>query len=695
MATLEKIRSKSVLLIVVIGVALFAFIVGDALTNGQNLFGDPTTVAKVDGHKIDITEFQRKLEERSQQNQNSQRPADEQMLTKQVLDEMVMETLIESSIEKLGIEVSSEQLRKHMFENYGNQDVAMLVQQMNAAGMPAKTPEEAHDMIFNPKKYGLPESQVEGLQLAWIGMENDAKKQIKIRTYANLLQNTFKANDLDKKALYDDMNVSYNVKLAFKSYGALDAEKYPVTDAELKEEYAKVMNEYKLDEPTKAIQFISMTINPSQKDVEAAKELARGVVASLKESNDVTKDQKGMGVVANHKVLRAKDITGPTKSFVTSAPQDSVSIIREDINGFTIVKMGKTSQEVDSIQLNIVNVVGDKLPAKVLASLNSGASIDSIQNMYKDSVMVQKEMWQQLVTAQGRTMIEKSKLDTLLAAGPEYFEFMKQPESAMLVKVVKKNAPVTVYEYEEATYTLAPSNETIAAERERLEKFIAENNTTAKLVANAAQAGFAPMSYLITASTPAIGNQPMYQPNSRQVVKWAMLDASNGEVSEIFESLEGSRPQLYVAAVEADYDQYLPFNYHTVKATLERNIRSAKAGDEMLKQFEGKKTIDEVAQAMGVTVSERVVEFGNPNKLGDAATLGRIVNTAAGKPVVVVKGKNGVYAFEVVSVDNNKLEYEASKYADQFNAKHRPDFEKIFRGNKEIENMILKFYGGR
>jgi hypothetical protein len=132
-----------------------------------------------------------------------------------------------------------------------------------------------------------------------------------------------------------------------------------------------------------------------------------------------------------------------------------------------------------------------------------------------------------------------------------------------------------------------------------------------------------------------------------------------------------------------------------VKATLERNIRSAKAGDEMLKQFEGKKTIDEVAQAMGVTVSERVVEFGNPNKLGDAATLGRIVNTAAGKPVVVVKGKNGVYAFEVVSVDNNKLEYEASKYADQFNAKHRPDFEKIFRGNKEIENMILKFYGGR
>ena len=47
MATLEKIRSKSGFLIIVIGVALLAFIVGDARTNSQNIFGDRTTVAKV------------------------------------------------------------------------------------------------------------------------------------------------------------------------------------------------------------------------------------------------------------------------------------------------------------------------------------------------------------------------------------------------------------------------------------------------------------------------------------------------------------------------------------------------------------------------------------------------------------------------------------------------------------------------
>ena len=67
MATLEKIRSKSGFPIIVIGVALLAFIVGGALTNSQNIFGDRTTVAKVGGVKIDYTEYQRKREQLNEQ----------------------------------------------------------------------------------------------------------------------------------------------------------------------------------------------------------------------------------------------------------------------------------------------------------------------------------------------------------------------------------------------------------------------------------------------------------------------------------------------------------------------------------------------------------------------------------------------------------------------------------------------------
>lgn len=51
MATLEKIRSKSVLLFVIIIVALLAFILGDFLTSGRTYFARAQQWLKPPAHK--------------------------------------------------------------------------------------------------------------------------------------------------------------------------------------------------------------------------------------------------------------------------------------------------------------------------------------------------------------------------------------------------------------------------------------------------------------------------------------------------------------------------------------------------------------------------------------------------------------------------------------------------------------------
>ncbi len=697
MATLEKIRSKSVLLIIVIGVALLAFIVGDALTNGRNLFGDPTTVAKVDGIKIDVTEYQRALEEASQRNQESQRPTDSQLLIQQVLDQMIMERLIQQSIENLGITVSGEQLRVAMLENFQNQDVMMLMQQMRNLGMMPTSAQEAYDMIFNPQKYGLPQSQVEALQSAWIAIEETTKEQLKQQTFVTLLQGSIKANELDKKALHHDVNISSTVKMAFKPFGVIEPEKYPVTEEEIKAEYDRNKHNYRVEEPTKAVNFISVAVVPSEADIKECRELASKTQQTVVAEGIVGLDKslKAQGVASMHYVARQKDVKANAKNFVANAAIDSVAIINQGVNGFTILRMDKKLQEVDSIQINMVTVMGSTLPKKVLAELNSGISLDSIQKTYKDSVQVQKENWLQLISSQGRMQMDKTQLDSLLNAGSEYFELMSQPQGALLTQVIKKNAPVTVYEYDEITYVLSPSDATMAAEREKLEKFLAENQTVSAFVENASKAGFNSTPAMLTASTPAMGRQPMMLPDSRQVVKWVMLEAEDGEVSEIFESPEGTRPYLYAVAVEGSFDDYIPHTYATVRTELEEKVRRSKVAEEMLNQFKTKgTTIEEVAQAMGVTPTESVVEFGNPRKVGDMGLVGQIVMTAAGKPVVVVKGENGIYAFQVTAVNDNQLQYEDEKYVQNYMRKHNPNFVNMLRGNKEVVNNLLKFYGG-
>ena len=89
MATLEKIRSKSVFLIVVIGIALLAFIVGDAITNGRSLFGSGSTIASLGDAKVDISEYQSRLNMYQEANPD----ADVQELSQATIDALINEKL--------------------------------------------------------------------------------------------------------------------------------------------------------------------------------------------------------------------------------------------------------------------------------------------------------------------------------------------------------------------------------------------------------------------------------------------------------------------------------------------------------------------------------------------------------------------------------------------------------------------------
>ena len=74
MATLEKIRNKSVLLFVIIIVALLAFILGDFLTSGQTYFGSRDTVAKVGDVTVKYNEYQNQISQSGRHFRPDQRP---------------------------------------------------------------------------------------------------------------------------------------------------------------------------------------------------------------------------------------------------------------------------------------------------------------------------------------------------------------------------------------------------------------------------------------------------------------------------------------------------------------------------------------------------------------------------------------------------------------------------------------------
>lgn len=710
MATLEKIRSKSVFLLVVIFVALLAFILGDAITNGRNLFGNHTTVAKVGGDKIDYLEYQRKREELAQQleearKQNPQQYAnfDQQRLPQMALNQLISEHLLNDAVSRLGIRTSGAQLREYLFNSQPTPDMIAVVRQLQSMGVNVASIEQAHSAIFNPKANGLTQAQVEPLQKAWLAIEADAKKQLAQSTYVQLLAGTFHANNLDKKALYNDYVALTDVSYAYRPYGQLDEKKYPVSDAEIKKAYDEDKNMFRVEEPTKDVSFIAVSVAPSQADLTAAAQLADKTAVALRDTAaSLPKSLKDEGIHVENKTLRGADISnGAVKAFVASAPKDSVSVVSNNMAGFTIVKMGKRYAEVDSVKLNLVTVAGKTLPAKVLARLNGGLALDSLASTFApDSVVLQADQWITLFNDKGRASeLSAAQLDTLKAANGRFVKMMSTADGALLAQLASQSSPKEIYEYDVVEYTLQPSAKTLSDERAKLEKFLAANTTAAAFTKNAEKEGYNVQNYQLSQSSdavPRMPNYPMYFPESRQVVRWVMMDGKPGQVSHVYESNDKQHPMLYAVAVNSAYEDFVPVTNADVKEYLTQKVRRSKAGDAMMKEYAGKTAnIATVARAMGVEPTENPqLRFQGRAGINDPKVLGQMVGAKPGQKVVLVKGDDGVYAYVVKGHSNEKLNYDDATYEQQYRQLVNPQLELMLRGAKKIDNNIYKFEAG-
>lgn len=711
MATLEKIRSKSVFLLVVIFAALLAFILGDAITNGRNLFGSHTTVAKVGGEKIDYLDYQRKreelnrqLEEARRQNPEQYANFDVQLLPQMAVNQLISEKLLDETVNKMGIKTSPELLRRYMLENpQPSEEQMAIVRQLQSMNVNVNSMAQVHDVIFNPKRNNLTQAQVEPLQKAWLAAENEASRRLAEQTYISLLGATLQANDLDKKALYNDYIELAQVQMAFRPYGQLDEKEYPVSDAEINKAYAEEKGQFKVEEPTKEISFIAVNIAPSDVDRAASTKLAMATATALRDSAaTLGKDLRKEGLSVEKKTLRASDLPGgQIRTFLTSAPHDSVSVVTDNMRGFTVVKMGRRYNEVDSVKINLVTVAGADLPEKVLARLNSGLPVDSIGKFFKpDSVMAQTEQWITLYDKKGKTdMLQQSQLDSLKNAGGRFVKIMSSPEGSVLGQIAGQGSPKEIYEYQVVEYSLHPSAATVNDAIAKLEKFLAANTTAAKFRENAAKEGYNLQTFELTQSSNAVPRMQgynMYYPDSRQVVRWVMIDGKPGEVSKIYESKEAATPALYVAAVNSEYDEYVPVSNPEVKKYITEKVRRSKAGDAQVKKYQAKASdMASVAAAMGVQPTDMAqFRFSARSGVNDPKVMGQIAGGKPGKKVVVVKGDDGVYAYVINGRSKENFKYDDATYQRQFQQLFQTNMEQMLRGSKKIENNVYKFEAG-
>ncbi len=701
MATLEKIRSKSVLLFVIIIVALLAFILGDFLTSGRSFFGNTTTIAEAAGQKIDYNTYQTAVNEASQAQANQQRHADSDELAQSTIQQLLFEALLEKQISDLGINVTNAEINRAMTGETphpaAQQFIYTAAQYM---GLPAANGATVLDALKNPTRYNFTVDQLNMLAqqvfsqptfaAAWATQENNVEKAIRQQAFGKLVNGLFTANDLDARTIYDDNMTQKQVAYVSSPYSAIADDAVEVTDDDIKAKYNEQKNLYKLEEPTRLVDYVVVDITPSESDFAKAEEEVNKAYAEL-----LTTD--GIDAVTTNARFTREIITTPVSKLKNNADTrnipDSLMAIGKVFRSprmnttYTITKVLNIQNQVDSVEISSVAFPTRAAADSVMTLIAAGTSMDTIVAQNADYAV--RPTWFAMI---GNTQI-RDDMKQLFSTKPVgtpfvYADSLMSGSGAVIFNISRRVAPVNTAEVAVIKYIVDPSTQTITDLKTTLNSFLATNKKGDAFTANA-DSLYRLQHAEITPSSPHIGNLP----ESRTAVKWAM-NAKKNEVSKVFDG----RDYYLVVAVKDIYEGFRPCSDPAVKENLNLQVLADKKAARLIEQYDGKaKDLAGYAKIMNATVqSDSSFVFTSPRfgnlGFGESKVQGAVAGAKEGQLTGPVQGAGSIVYFVVNGSKTEgrpfNAEQDRQSFMQQFGINN---YFQLLLGDNKVENHSLDF----
>lgn len=688
MATLEKIRSKSVILFVIIIVALLAFILGDFLTSSRSLTGPGTTAAKVAGQKIDIQQFNNRVEQQRQAMQaQGYADIDNAQLQNQVMEQMIYQALLDKEISELGITVTDTELSQAMT---GETPLPQVVQIVRQYGF--NTPAEFYDVAYNPGKYGIPAQYASQYQQAWVALENQVSESLLQQKLLNLFSGALTANELDARSYYDDNAHTAKIAYTKKDFSTVADDEAEISGDDMRAIYNNRKNRYALKEETRPINYIAIDIVPSEEDKQAAQKEVEDALVQLREQPGTEGVSGNLNFVVNRNAQPMQSLSPAIKNEIDSLAAENVRLISLRNNVYTIAKLINTYTDVDSVTVDMVAIAGDEAHRdSVMQLLNNGVAIDSlIAQGLIDNSMVEQRVYVPSTGALAETL-STSPVNVFVMP-----EVAVSPDGGNAYRVTKRNQPVTFYDVAEITYRVDPSPVTINNLRNSLKAYADTNNTAELFTANANMAGYMALPARVTPSSLSIGNLK----DTRGPAKWAM-NAKKGQVSPVYGDEQTGK--FIIVAVNDVYDGgFIPARDNDVTRELTNLARAQKKGEKLMADYQGKANdVAGYAALMETPVDTTSVTFGQGMVKG--LPYGQsllLANAAAAQPGQLVGPfvtDNAIIVFNVVGEENSPRDFDFENDAMMFNQQMGSgilgrNIYEILIGHEKVNNNLQKFY---
>ncbi len=282
MSLIGKIREKTGLIVGAVAVGLILFLLGgDLLGPSSQILGGPDKeVGEIAGEEITIDEYQQAVNEVETNFllQTGRNPNDREQsgLRNQAWDKLIADVAFTKEFEKLGIEVTQQELVDMVQGN--NIDPGIRQSFTN----PETGEFDRNQLVsYLQNMPQLPQEQ----QLSWRLYEknlNDSRGRLK---YEGLLSAADYVTTQEAKQFYEAENTTASVKYLYIPFTTISDSTVQVSEQELQAYIDAHPQEFKV-EAGRSIQYVSFPVNPSADDVAAFEEEMGGLEQDLAAAAD-------------------------------------------------------------------------------------------------------------------------------------------------------------------------------------------------------------------------------------------------------------------------------------------------------------------------------------------------------------------------------------------------------------------------
>ena len=561
MAVIGNIRKHSTFLVIIIGVALAAFILGDFAKGSGG--SRNVNIGEVEGEEITIMDFNAKAEQnidnKLQQQKTDRLSVDEQFRTKdETWNQMVFNVIMDKEYEALGLAVTPEELydliqgsnphpvvvQYFSDPSTGKFDRNLIIQYLqNLETMPAQAKQQ------------------------WVQFEKYIKEDRFRNKFNNLLIKGYYVPTALAQQSFEEENNKADIDYIAATYKSLSDSLFTPSESDYKAYYEAHKETYKQD-ATRDIQYVIFDVKPSNQDITMGKTEAMEIYDDFKKTVDVARFVK---VNSDNSYDSSWFVQGQLPiqidSVMFNSPVGTVAQPYLENNEYHIARKVAEAMRPDSMKAShILIAFKGAYQAKedvTLTREQAQALADSLMAVVKKSPKKMGELAAQfssdpsaatnagdlgwfadgnMVPTFNEAVINNKKGSFTVAESPFGFHVIEVTGKKDEVKKVR----IAMIDRE-----VLPSNSTYQSIFAKASKLASENKTLEQFNAYVSTENLSPREM---PNLREMSNRIPGLPNPRQIVQWTFKEETEvGQVSSVFDLEDMFVVAVVTKAGEAGY----------------------------------------------------------------------------------------------------------------------------------------------